>query len=106
LIAIALEIAGQAYGNHASGREVLNLDNYSAADIVIAGAIGVAGPGALGILQTALKAPGAIATLSRQLETAVSAARKAKLENRLAKYTSDLADSVGISAALQLIRPR
>lgn len=104
MVGIAFEVTAQAYGNYATGKDVYDFGNYSGWDIAVAAGIGAVGPSAITMAQTMRKAPGAIAELSRQLATATTAARKAKLEARLAKYTGELADAVGISAALQLIK--
>jgi RHS repeat-associated protein len=103
VVGAAFEVAGQAYQNYAAEKDVFDYHNYSGWDIAVASGINVVAPSVMEIGKTILKAPGAIATISRQLETAVSAVRRAKLEQRLAKYTSGLADSVSFAAGYQFI---
>jgi RHS repeat-associated protein len=97
-------LALQAADNYINNRDVTDFANYDYSDILVDAAVGAVAPSALGTLAKWAKAPAAIETITGQLDRAVSAARKAKLESRLSKYTDDISEAIAATAAWQFIK--
>jgi RHS repeat-associated protein len=100
-IGAAVELGLQAAGNYVAGNDAFDINNYNWTDVGIAAAVGAVAPGWGSVAKTAKTSGQALKTLTAQLKRAQTANRATKLESRIGKHQSTIADAVGTQLGFQ-----
>jgi RHS repeat-associated protein len=100
-IGAAVELGLQAAGNYMAGNDAFDVNNYNWTDVGIAAAVGAVAPGWGSVAKTAKTSGQALKTLTAQLERAQTTNRAAKLESRIGKHQSTIADAVSTQLGFQ-----